>query len=164
MGKAFPLAILSGVLLLVSCDKKMVYDNYVSYPNYWERDSVAAFKFMAPDTVQPYNLFINLRNTSEYNYNNLFLITKMTFPNGKVIGDTLEYRMATPSGEWLGTGFGEVKENKLWYKENIKFTEDGEYQLTIQQAMRKGGETEGVDSLEGITEVGFRIENTYNIE
>ena len=70
--------------------------------------------------------------------------------------------MTTPSGEWLGTGFGELKENKLWYRENIRFTEAGEYEVNIQQAMRKNGETEGIESLDGVTEVGFRIEYKEN--
>ncbi|SRR5690554_2508329 len=162
MSRLLPLTFLCGLLLLTSCDKQMVYDQYVSYPNQWERDSIAGFEFVAPDTTQTYQLFINLRNTSDYPYNNLFLITRLTFPNGRVLGDTLEYRMAAPSGQWLGTGFGEVKENKLWYKENFRFSEEGTYRMEIQQAMRKGGSTRSLDTLKGVTEVGFRIENTMN--
>ena len=162
MIRLLPLTFLCGLMLLTSCDKQMVYDQYVSYPNQWERGSVADFEFIAPDTTENYNLFINLRNTSAYPYNNLFLITRLTFPNGKVLGDTLEYRMAAPSGEWLGTGFGEVTENKLWYKESFRFSEEGTYRMEIQQAMRKGGSTRSLDTLEGVTEVGFRIENTTN--
>ena len=68
--------------------------------------------------------------------------------------------MALPNGEWLGTGFGDVKESKLWYKEGVKFTEPGEYQVNIRQAMRKNGNVSGIENLEGITDVGFRIEKT----
>src|SRR5690606_24464487 len=124
--------------------------------------SLVSLQFTAPDTVNTYNLFINLRNNSDYQFSNLFLITQMNFPNGKVISDTLEYQMATPSGEWLGTGFGDLKENKLWYKESIRFSEAGEYVIDIQHAMRQSGETEGIGELEGITDVGFRIEHTEN--
>lgn len=162
MSRLLPLTFLCVLMLLTSCDQQMVYDQYVSYPNQWERDSTAQFQFVAPDTTQAYNLFINLRNTSSYPYNNLFVITRLTFPNGKVLGDTLEYRMAAPSGKWLGTGFGEVKENKLWYKENFRFSEEGTYTMEIQQAMRKAGSTKSLDTLQGVTEVGFRIENTMN--
>lgn len=162
MHKAFSVFLLACVLVVTSCDKKRVFDRYESLPNGWPKDSVVNFNFTAPDTIRPYNLFINLRNNADYNYSNLFLVTNMVFPNGKVISDTLEYRMAEPSGEWLGTGFGEVKENKLWYKENVRFSEEGEYQMEIQHAMRKGGDTEGIQDLEGITEVGFRIENIDN--
>ena len=68
--------------------------------------------------------------------------------------------MAAPDGSWLGTGFGDVKENKLWYKKNVRFTEPGEYEVRIKQAMRKNGEVDGIDNLKGITDVGFRIENS----
>lgn len=148
--------------LLMACDEKRVFDQYESLPGQWHRDSLVSFSVTAPDTINSYNLFINVRNNSDYRYSNLFLITNMNFPNGKVISDTLEYEMAAPSGDWLGTGFGELKESKLWYKEDIRFTEAGEYVIEIQHAMRQSGETEGIEELEGITDVGFRIEHTEN--
>ncbi len=53
--------------------------------------------------------------------------------------------MAKPNGEFLGTGFSDIKENKLWYKENVVFKEKGEYQFNIQHAMRENGKVNGVD-------------------
>ena len=88
----------------------------------------------------------------------MFLIVEMNFPNGKVIKDTLEYQMAYPNGELLGTGFTDVKENKLWYKEQVVFEETGEYTVNIQHAMRENGKVNGDINIEGITDVGFRIE------
>ena len=82
----------------------------------------------------------------------------MVFPHGKTIKDTLEYRMADPSGKFLGTGMMDVKENKLWYKEDVIFQESGEYTVNIQHAMRENGKVNGVVDLEGITDIGFRIE------
>lgn len=143
-----------------SCDSKRVFDEYKSLPNYWNKDSVLTFAVQGLDTTQTYNLFINIRNNNDYRYNNLFLITNMRFPNGKVIADTLEYEMARPDGTWLGEGFSEIKENKLWYKENVEFPENGTYELDIRHAMREIGKVEGIGELEGITEVGFRIEKS----
>ena len=160
MGKGIPFFIFFSLLFLVSCDKTRVYDDYQSLPNEWHKDSVVTFKIAPPDTINDYNLFLNLRNNSDYKYSNLFVITEINFPYGKVISDTLQYEMAKPSGEWLGTGFGEVKESKLWYKENFRFSEDGEYSVTIQQAMRKRDSTKGIERLAVVTEVGFRIEKT----
>ncbi|GAB2762830.1 gliding motility lipoprotein GldH [Salinimicrobium soli] len=160
MGRPAFLLIFISLLSLVSCDKNRVYDSYETLPNEWHRDSLVRFKVEAPDTIRDYNLFINLRNNSDYKYSNLYVITELNFPNGKVLSDTLQYEMAKPSGEWLGTGFGEVKESKLWYKENFRFPEAGEYEVTIQQAMRKRDSTSGIKGLKGITEVGFRIEDT----
>lgn len=150
------------VLGFTSCDSNRVFDEYQSVPNQWHKDSVIEFNIIAPDSIKPYDLFVNLRNTSEYKYSNLFLIVEMNFPNGKRVKDTLEYQMAKPNGEFLGTGFSDVKENKLWYKEAVVFLEGGEYKVNIQHAMRENGKVKGVEKLEGITDVGFRIEKVKN--
>lgn len=147
------------VTTLTSCDDKQVFDNYQNVSDAWEMNEKISFTLPELDTTKVYNLFINIRNTNDYKYSNLFLISEMQFPNGKVVTDTLEYRFATPDGQWLGTGFSDLKENKLWYKEKVKFKEKGNYTITLQHAMRKNGEVDGVSSLEGITDVGFRIEN-----
>ena len=145
-------------ILLVSCDSNRVYDVYKSVPNTWHKDSVVSFNVTPPDSTNAYNLFVNLRNTNDYKFSNLFLIVEMVFPHGKTVTDTLEYRMADPTGKLLGTGLTDVKENKLWYKEQVIFSESGEYTLNIQHAMRENGKVNGVQELEGITDVGFRIE------
>jgi len=147
-------------LIIVSCDSKRIYDDYKSVPDEWNKDSIISFKLHPPDSIKPYNLFVDLRNTNEYKYSNIFLIVEMVFPHGRTIKDTLEYRMTDPSGKFLGTGLMDVKENKLWYKEGVVFKEAGEYTVNIQHAMRENGKVHGVVSLEGITDVGFRIENT----
>ncbi|MDO5978774.1 gliding motility lipoprotein GldH [Flavivirga spongiicola] len=152
------LFLLISSLVFVSCDSNRVFDTYKSVPNKWHKDSIISFKVSPPDSTNAYNLFVNLRNTSDYKYNNLFLIVEMNFPHGKTIKDTLEYRMADPSGKLLGTGFTGVKENKLWYKEQVVFKEKGDYTVKIQQAMRENGKVNGVIELEGITDIGFRIE------
>lgn len=145
-------------LVLVSCDSNRVFDTYQSIPDKWHKDSIVSFKVTPPDSTNAYNLFVNLRNTNTYKYNNLFLIVEMTFPHGKTVKDTLEYKMADPSGKLLGTGYTSIKENKLWYKEQVVFQEKGEYTVKIQHAMREIGRVKGVSELEGITDVGFRIE------
>lgn len=153
---AFFICIIS-TFLLTSCDGNRVFDEYVSVGTSWDKDTALTFKFQQPDSINKYNLFMNVRNTNEYQFRNLFLIVNMNFPNGNVVSDTLEYDMAAPNGEWLGTGIG-VKESKLWYKPNVRFPYEGTYEVTIRQAMRKINEPKGIQSLKGISEVGFRIE------
>ena len=152
---------LSCCAFFCSCDSNRIYDEYKSVPNQWHKDSIISFNVIPPDSINNYNLFVNLRNTNEYKYSNLFLIVEMDYPNGKIIKDTLEYKMADPSGKFLGTGFTDVKENKLWYKGHEKpfvFNETGEYKIKIQHAMRQNGQVNGIENLEGITDIGFRIE------
>lgn len=156
------LSALAICLCLWSCDSNYVFDEYKTLPNIWHKDTIVSFKVNTLDTINPYNVFINLRNNNDYKYSNLFLIVSTKFPKGKVVKDTLEYRMAKPNGEFLGTGFSDIKENKLWYKEHVVFEEPGFYEFSIQQAMRENGKVQGVINLEGITDVGLRIENIVN--
>ena len=149
-------------VIFVACDSNRVFDSYQSVPNKWNKDSIVSFKVNPPDSINAYNLFVNLRNTNNYKFNNLFLIVEMVFPHGKTVKDTLEYRMADPTGKLLGTGLTDVKENKFWYKEQVIFNEFGEYTVNIQHAMRENGKINGVVELEGITDIGFRIEKPEN--
>ncbi len=145
-------------VILFSCDSESVYHKYESLSGAWEIDTPVSFDIKEIDSIQPHNVFITLRNDNRYPYSNLFLITEMQFPQGRTLTDTLEYVMAAPSGEWLGTGFGDIKENKLVYKEGVRFNEEGTYKFTVQHAVRKNGNISGDKSLQGITEVGIRIE------
>jgi len=147
------------LVLLSSCNDNAVFDEYKSVSNAWNENDVVTFKVNPKDTINPYNLFVNIRNTNAYKYNNLFLVVEMDFPNGRVLKDTLEYRMAYKTGELMGEGISSVKTNKLWYKEAVKFNEEGDYTVKIQHAMRKNGEVNGITNLQGVTDVGFRIES-----
>ena len=145
-------------VFLMGCDSSQVFDEYQSVSSNWDKDELIEFNVSPPDTTNAYDLFINLRNTNDYKYSNIFLIVELNHPNGKVVKDTLEYRMTTAEGEFLGSGFSDVKENKLWYKEGYIFKESGEYLIRIGQAMRENRSVNGIEKLEGIIDVGFRIE------
>ncbi len=145
------------VLTLFSCDKKRVFDEYKSVGKSWNKDSIVSFDLPKLDPKKQYNLFINIRDNNDFPFNNLFLIVLMEQPDKKTKVDTLEYQMANADGSLLGDGFTDVKESKLIFKERMKFTE-GDYKIHIKQAVRQTGKVTGVEKLDGITEVGFRIE------
>ena len=144
------------VVLFSSCDKKRVFDEYKSVGNTWDKDSIVNFNLPALDSTNRYNLFVTLRANNSYKYNNLYLIVALELPNGFTKVDTLEYQMAEPDGTLLGDGFSNIKESKLYYKENVRFRSS--YKVHIKQAVREAGKVPGVKVLDGITEVGFRIE------
>ena len=143
-------------ILFISKKKKRVFDEYKSVGNAWHKDSIVTFNLPELDSTKRYNLFVNLRATNAYKFNNLFLIVALEMPNGFTKVDTLEYQMADPDGTLLGDGFSDIKESKLFYKENVRFR--SKYKVSIKQAVRENGKVPGVKALDGITEVGFRIE------
>ncbi|MBO0320920.1 gliding motility lipoprotein GldH [Muricauda sp. CAU 1633] len=147
------------LVLFGSCNDQMVYSEYEPLKDgKWEMGNVVHFEFSGMDSITSYNMFINIRNDDKFPFSNLFLITELEAPNGNTLKDTLEYKMAEPTGEWLGKGLGSIKENKLWFQENVVFPDSGVYKVNISHAMRKNGSVDGVHILDGITDVGLEIE------
>lgn len=153
------LLIICVLLLCFSCTDHLAYSTVKSIENgQWPKEQKMEFTFSEMDTLKSYNMFITLRSDQEYPFNNLFVIADLTAPDGTSERDTLEYQMADAMGNWLGTGSGSVKENKLWYRENIVFPNTGVYTVTVSHAMRKNGNAEGLDALPGVLDIGLQIE------
>ncbi len=137
----------------------MVYDQYKPIEKHsWDSEQPVNFIVSNSDTISIKNVFINIRNNKNYEFNSLFLIAKMEFPSGYKVVDTLEYEMTDAFGNWLGSGFTDIKENKLFYKEHVVFSEKGDYKFKVYQATRSINDIEGTNPLKGITDVGLRIE------
>lgn len=146
-------------IVFSSCAKNNIFSEYKSIPNSkWHKDSIVNFTFNVTDTLSKSVIYVNLRNDKNYDYNNIFLIVGVDFPNNTKIVDTLEYKMTDEKGYYLGEGFTDIKENKLEFRINTQFPNKGKYNFYIQQAMRKNGKENGVLLLEGITDVGIQIE------
>jgi gliding motility-associated lipoprotein GldH len=147
------------ITLFISCgDTAITGDTVAIQGNNWQVKDAAIFELPVLDSLKQYNSFVIVRNNNNYPFSNLFLIVSLHYPHGKITVDTLEYKMARPDGTWLGTGIGAIKESKLFYKENFSFKEAGNYSLHITHAVRNNGEVQGVSYLEGVTDVGYRIE------
>ena len=146
-------------MFLISCEQGLIYSDFQSISQgSWDKDDIKVFNISEVDSISSFQMFINVRNNNSFPYSNLFLITELEYPNGETFIDTLEYEMALPNGQWLGKGYGSIKENKLWYKENIVFPVNGVYTLRIGHAMRKNGSVDGIIELPGITDIGVEIE------
>jgi gliding motility-associated lipoprotein GldH len=137
----------------------MMYDQYKTIENHqWRSENNIDFLVSNSDTISTNNVFITIRNNKNYEFSSLFLIAKMEFPSGYQVVDTLEYEMTDSFGKWLGSGFTDIKENKLFYKEKVIFSEKGDYKFKVYQATRGVNDIEGKIPLQGITDVGLRIE------
>ena len=146
-------------LLLIGCGQSGdTADTIAINSEGWQVKDPAIFELPRRDSLATYNAYITVRNNNKYPFSNLFLIVSLQHPYGKTAVDTLEYKMARPDGSWLGAGIGNVKENKLFFKQNLIFNEAGNYTLHISHAVRNNGEPQGVSKLEGITDIGYSLE------
>lgn len=148
-------------LFTSSCEDPKLFMEYRNFADRWAVNDKAVFNinFISKQEV---NLFIYVRNDYRYPFSNLFLIASLKEGNNLIARDTLEYAMSDEKGVWLGSGFLELKESKLLWKES--FLVKGEKPITaeIEHAVRFNGNENGIDALEGIVGVGLAIEAIRN--
>ena len=138
-------------ILLVACKGNYVFDKVVEIENgSWHADEPFAFNFTISDTLLSYDVLFHLRNNSNYQYSNIWFFIETSSPNGVVLKDTVEYQLADASGQWLGSGLGDINSMLLAYKTNIRFPLRGVYTLKVKQAMRE-------EELKNIIDLGLRI-------
>ena len=65
--------------------------------------------------------------------------------------DTVEFILQNPDGKWNGSGLGDIWDNQIMFKQNIRFPMKGKYSFSVEQAMRN-------PALPMIMEIGMRIE------
>ena len=120
--------------------------------NQWKKNVPQSFDFDVEDAQNQKNVMFVVRNNNDYPYSNLRLIASIEHNKKKISTDTLNFVLAKPNGEWIGTGFGDTKEIIFQYKLNYKFPQNGNYSVKVVQAMRR-------NVLPGIEDIGIKIQN-----
>jgi gliding motility-associated lipoprotein GldH len=147
--------LLSLVFLLVlstSCSKHDVFSEFKILPqNGWHKDSLASFSVPIDDAKAAYRIFVNLRNTNDYSYQNFWIFITRVSPSGIVSKDTIECYLANQRGQWLGSGVGQFREMSILYQNEMNYSEPGTYRYDIVHGMRD-------TLLLGISDIGLRIQ------
>ncbi|MFT7101770.1 MAG: gliding motility-associated lipoprotein GldH [Bacteroidia bacterium] len=143
-----------GVLLavsLVSCGQVLFQESQTVPNKNWEIGNNITFDVEVKDTMVGYDFYIDLRNEANYPYANIYMFVNTIFPSGKSAKDTVECILADRTGRWLGNGLGDVIDNHILFKENIRFPNKGTYSFAFEQGMRN-------EALPAIIDVGISIE------
>lgn len=148
---------------IFSCSKPTFFMNYKDFNGHWPVYEKVLFT-LDKGSENPVNLMIYIRNNKQYPYSNLFLIAKLKTGDSLLLCDTLEYAMADARGKWLGKGFLEVKESKLWWRENYQLPAVENINVQLEHALRSNNSEQGLDNLEGIVGVGFAVEEIQEDE
>lgn len=121
--------------------------------NTWDKSKTQLLNFEILDHQNPKNIIFIIRNNNDYPYSNLRVFGTIIGQDKKILRkDTLNFTLAKPNGQWLGSGFGDVKEVMYQYKTDFQFPKNGHYQFEVTQAMRN-------EKLKGIEDVGIKIVN-----
>lgn len=138
-------------LIMSSCMKETVADISYDVGDAWNKDKKVVFEYDIQDSIMPINFYINIRNTTEYKYSNVYFFIKTIYPNQRYSIDTVECFLANMKGEWLGSGLGKFRDNQIPFKRNMRFPMTGHYRMEFEMAMRD-------TLLDGIDALGIRIE------
>ncbi len=143
--------------LFTSCKKRMFYEQIDAIPNeVWHIDSMLTYTFDITDSLQYYDLYVNVRNTVDYPYQKFYVFMTTQFPSGVTSMDTLGCVLCDVYGNWSGKGTGKFRDNQYLLRRQVRFQQKGTYTFTVQQAMR-------TDELPGIANFGISL-NYYNNE
>ena len=142
--------------MLVSCKQSAVFrENSIIKGSVWQVKDTVKFDVTLQDSLTYFDFNIGIRNTTGYNYSNLFMFVTTRYPDGNYSIDTVECWLATPDGKWLGKGMGKIKDSEFLFRRNVKMPMKGKYGFYLTQAMRE-------QKLEGIASVSLSITQTKN--
>ena len=137
----------------MSCKNGQKEEYYHIFENKeWNTDSTVRFEAENTDTSVTYDLYVMIRHTTNYRFQNLFLFTEI---QGKK--DTLEIILSEKNGKWNGRGFGDVKELKIKIEINIRFSQGLMDDISFEQAMRYQ-DLEKINELQEILAIGITIQ------
>lgn len=139
------------VALFCSCgDADFFTDSKPINNQNWKYKDTVSFSFDVQDTINAYNIFIDMRNNKDYKYSDIYFFFDIDFPNGKHSNDTVGYDVTNFEGKWHGHNTGSFVDNHIIVKPNVIFPLKGNYKMHIRHAMRD-------DELKGIEDVGLSI-------
>lgn len=142
-----------GCLFLSSCKPIDVHEKNTVIPGYaWSGAFTAKGSFSISDTVSAYNIYLVLRHTDAYRYNNIWLDISLNGPGDSTFTQRTDIQLGTDANGWEGTGMNDIWEiRKLLNGEPVRFKRTGIYNYAIKQVMED-------DPLKNIMSVGLRIE------
>ncbi|MCX6315852.1 MAG: gliding motility lipoprotein GldH [Bacteroidetes bacterium] len=153
---ALTLVLIGG--LLAGCSTADLYEKTVAIPGHsWESRFKPSFTFNIKDTTAGYQLFLILRHTDKYSFNNIWLNLTIQAP-GTTAPKSFKFpiTLANDDRGWLATGMDDIYEhqeslNNILVNNDISFRTPGTYTFTLEQVMRE-------DPLNHVLNAGLRIE------
>jgi len=142
-------------LYLAACARLDVYEKTIALPSQkWYSNSRLSFSFNVKDTAANYMVYVVLRHTDGYEFNNLWLSVGFREPKGSLRFQNLEMILGSDAKGWEGNGMDDIFEvRKNISNGPIHFSRPGNYTFTLSQIMRQ-------DPLKYILNAGIRVEKT----
>ena len=145
--------LLLAIILFSSCTRLDVFEKNTTIPGMkWNTNFIASGTVNISDTVSAYNIYIVMRHTDAYNYNNIWLNTGLQTPGDSMKFQKINLTLGNDASGWEGSGMNDIWEvRKLISGVPKRFIHSGRYNFSIQQIMRD-------DPLREVMSIGIRLE------
>lgn len=142
---------ISIVALCTSCFSDALYEENKAITNRaWSYEERLSFVVNVKDKRVPYDIYINLRHTNDYDFSNLFVLLHEKGSQLKDSAYRKEIPLAALDGRWLGKSAGNLYEIQHLAKEKFLFPDTGDYTFSIEQNMRE-------NPLKNVVDVGIKV-------
>jgi gliding motility-associated lipoprotein GldH len=142
------LIIVCSIVLLSACGSN-IQEKFNKLPGrQWNYKQHQQFTFHL--TEGTYSLQLNLQNTNDYPFENIWLSASIKGPDGETVSGRNSYSLAWPDGEWKGNGPGGYYDLAVPIGDDFTVRKSGDYVFTLSQDMR-------ANDLQGINGVGIRL-------
>ena len=150
--KIIVLLVIAGSLQLTACNSIGIFEKNIAFKKQeWVAGNKPRFTFTIKDTLAPYNIYLVLRHTDAYSFNNIWLKITRKGPD-TTYTQQVDLRLATNTQGWLGTGMDDIWEHRIPVTQGATtFRKSGDYQFTLEQVMRQ-------DPLLHVLNAGIRVE------
>ncbi|TAH04649.1 MAG: gliding motility lipoprotein GldH [Sphingobacteriales bacterium] len=140
-------------ITVASCTTIDVFEKSNHFSNQqWAAVDTPIINFTVTDTSSLYNVYLVLRHTDAYNYNNIWVNITTKTPQNTVLNQQLNVELAKNNKGWLGTGMDDIFEHRIRItRQAIALPAKGNYSFTLKQLMRQ-------DPLQHVLNAGIRIE------
>jgi gliding motility-associated lipoprotein GldH len=143
----------SVIFFLSSCRQIEVFEKNTSFPKHeWKSQVAATGSFSISDTASYYNIYVVLRHTDAYKYNNIWLNIGLQAPGDSMYFQKVNLELGSDANGWEGSGMNDIWEvRKLITGEARRFKKAGIYQFNLMNIMRD-------DPLQHVLSAGLRVE------
>src|SRR5690606_24005578 len=102
------------------------------------------------DTAMPYDVYLNLRNSTQFPFSNVYVLVHMEKEGRPATTYRVGLKLADRDGLWTGKSAGNLYAHQALFLRNYHFADTGNYRFVLESNMR-------LSPLPGISDVGLRL-------
>ena len=140
-------------IIIFSCKHIDVFEKSNPIPGRkWKSNYASSGSFDITDTSAYYKMYLVLRHTDAYKYNNIWLNIGIQQPDDTMAFQKVNYALGSDATGWYGSGMDDIWEIRILLSGNhSKFNKPGNYKFSIFHIMRD-------NPLPEVMNAGIRVE------